>query len=152
MIDRELAAFFQEGLAIQVGTRNERLEPNGVRAVALTVNPAGTHVVVYVPTVAAKQILPDLKDNGQAAIVLVRPTDEKSSQIKGVFEAAHEATDDEREIVLSQWGQLLEYFAAVGLPPIAVQSWITWPCVGIRLRVTALFNTTPGPGAGAAIT
>jgi hypothetical protein len=91
MIDVELAAFLQEGIAIQLGTRNERLEPNGVRVVAVAVEAGGRHLVAYVPEAAVSHVLPDLESNGQAALV----------------------------------------FAA------------------IRLRVTAIFNQTPGPNAGA---
>ena len=55
MIDKELAAFLQEGLAIHIGTRNARLEPNGARVVAVRVEDDGTHVVAYVPKLAAPQ-------------------------------------------------------------------------------------------------
>ena len=41
MIDKELAAFLQEGIAIQLGTRNARLEPNGARVVAVKVEDDG---------------------------------------------------------------------------------------------------------------
>ena len=61
MIDKELAAFLQEGLAINIGTRNARLEPNGARVVAVTVDDDGPHLVAYVPDAAAAQVLPDLR-------------------------------------------------------------------------------------------
>ena len=61
MIDVELAAFLQEGIAIQLGTRNARFEPNGVRVVAVTVDGDGRHLVAYVPDAAAPQVLPDLE-------------------------------------------------------------------------------------------
>jgi hypothetical protein len=37
----------------------------------------------------------------------------------------------------------------LGLPRIATDGWVTWPCTAIRLRVQAVFDQTPGPGAGA---
>ena len=49
MIDKELAAFLQEGIAIQIGTRNANLEPNGARVVAIKVEDDGQHVVAHVP-------------------------------------------------------------------------------------------------------
>jgi len=35
---------------------------------------------------------------------------------------------------------------------VATKAWVTWPAVAIRVRANALFNQTPGPGAGAPIT
>ena len=48
MIDEQLAAFLQEGVGIHIGTRNDALEPNGARAIAVKVEDDGMHLVVYV--------------------------------------------------------------------------------------------------------
>ena len=148
MIDVELAAFLQEGIAIQLGTRNERLEPNGVRVVSVAVDPDGRHIVAYVPDAAVAQVLPDLQSNGQAALVFARPPDERACQVKGIFAGAHPATDAELAIVAAQWQRWLERLASIGLQLEVFQHWQTKPCVAIRVKPTALFNQTPGPGAG----
>ncbi len=149
MIDAELAAFLEEGVGIQLGTRNERLEPNGVRVVAVAVERDGIHVVAYVPAVSAGQVLPDLESNAQAAIVFARPPDERACQLKGTFAGARAATEEERETVLAQWDRWLDRLASVGFSRPTFVHWITWPCVAIRLQVNAIYNQTPGPGAGA---
>jgi hypothetical protein len=149
MIDQELAAFFQEGIAIQLGTRNDHLEPSGVRVVAAAVEPDGSHVVAYVPTAAARHVLPDLESNGQAAIVFARPPDERACQLKGTFAGARAATADEREFVQAQWNRWLDRLTTIGIGRPTFEHWTTWPCVAIRIRVNAIFNQTPGPGAGA---
>jgi hypothetical protein len=151
MIDKELAEFLQEGVAIHVGTRNERLEPNGARVTAVAVEGGGTHIVVYVPTAAAGRVLPDLQANGQAALVFGRPTDDRACQVKGVFENVRDVTDTDRALALGQWERSLASFEQIGIPRTLSTSWSVWPCVAVRLRVTALFNQTPGPGAGAPI-
>jgi hypothetical protein len=148
MIDAELASFLQEGIAIQLATRTERLEPNGVRVVAAAVED-GVHVVAYVPDVAAKQVLADLESNGAAALVFSRPPDERSCQVKGVFAGARPATAEERAPVLAQWNRWLDRLGTIGYPRPTFEHWTTWPCVAIRVRVNAIFNQTPGPGAGA---
>jgi hypothetical protein len=149
MIDTELAAFLQEGIAIQLGTRNARLEPNGARVVAVTVEGDGRHLVAYVPDAAAPQVLPDLEANGQAALVFARPPDERACQVKGTFTSARPASEAERAGVLAQWDRWLDRLAAIGVPRATLEPWITWPCTAIRLRVTAIFDQTPGPNAGA---
>jgi hypothetical protein len=149
MIDTELAAFLQEGIAIQLGTRNARLEPNGARVVAVTVEGDGRHLVAYVPDAAAPQVLPDLEANGQAALVFARPPDERACQVKGTFTSARPASEAERAGVLAQWDRWLDRLASIGVPRATLEPWITWPCTAIRLRVTAIFDQTPGPNAGA---
>jgi hypothetical protein len=149
MIDEELAAFLQEGIAIQLGTRNERLEPNGVRVVALTVEGDGRHVVAYVPQSAAVQVLPDLEANGQAALVFARPPDERACQVKGTFTGARAATDGDRPVVLGQWERWRDRLGSIGYPRATSENWVVWPCVAVRIRVQAIFDQTPGPNAGA---
>ena len=151
MIDAELAAFLEEGLGIQLGTRNARLEPTGVRVVAAAVEPDHVHLIAYVPEVCGAQILPDLESNGEAAVVFARPPDERACQLKGTFVGARAATGDERQIVLAQWDRWLDRLASVGYARGMFEHWIAWPCLAVRIRVSAIFNQTPGPGAGARV-
>jgi hypothetical protein len=151
MIDTELAAFLQEGVGIHIATRNGAMQPNGARGIAVTVEADGAHLVVYVAKIAAARILPDLEDNGQAAVSFGRPVDDRACQVKGVFAGGRDATDDERAAVLAQWDGFLGSLEKIGIPRAATKTWVTWPAVAIRLRVNALFNQTPGPGAGAPI-
>jgi hypothetical protein len=149
MINEELAAFLEEGIAIQLGTRNLHLEPSGARVVAVAVDADGTHLVAYVPEAAARHVVPDLESNGQAALVFARPPDERACQVKGIFAGARAATADERAAVLAQWDRWLDRLTTIGCPRAAFEHWETWPAVAIRVRVNAIFNQTPGPGAGA---
>lgn len=148
MIERELAEFLEGPVGIHVGTRNERLEPSGARCVAVAVEPDGAHLLVYLAEVAAERVLPDLEANGQAAVGFARPVDERASQVKGVFVSARAATEAERPRVIAQWESFLDNLEQIGIGRAAYAAWVTWPCVAIRLRATALFNQTPGPGTG----
>ena len=151
MISSELAAFLEEGIAIQIGTRNDRLEPNGARVVAVRVEDEGRHVVAFVPALGAPQVLPDLESNGQAALVFARPPDERAVQVKGVFAGSARAGAKDKPFVLDQWERWVVRLTSIGLPRELTERWQTWPCVAVRLRVTALFDQTPGPRAGASL-
>lgn len=151
MIDKALASFLEEGIAIQLGTRNERLEPNGVQVLAVKVGNDGTRLVAWVPDIAMRQVLPDLESNGQAALVFARPPDERACQVKGVFEGTTVPSGNDRRFVLDQWDRWLERLASIGYPRVAFEHWPTWPCTGVHVLVTALFNQTPGPNAGGAL-
>jgi hypothetical protein len=96
-------------------------------------------------------VLPNLEDNGLAAIVFARPPDERSCQVKGVFAGAQAAAAADRAFVVGQWHRWLQRLTTIGLPLETLEGWDAWPCVAIRVRVTALFNQTPGPNAGVAL-
>jgi hypothetical protein len=146
-----MTGFLQQGLAIHIGTRNQDLQPNGARVVALQVDDDREHVVVFVPAAAAPRVLRDLEANGQGAIAVARPTDDRAAQVNGVFVDSREATDADRPLIDAQWRACLAQLEMVGIPSAATVNWGVWPCVAIRLRINALFDQTPGPKAGAAV-
>ncbi len=150
-LDPEMSAFLQQGLASHIGTRNEELGPSGARVVALRVEDDRQHVVAFLPAVSAPRVLEDLEANGQGAIAVARPVDDRAAQVKGTFVESWPATEADRETVETQWRAASAQLAMVGIPPIATANWAVWPCVAIRLRVNALFDQTPGPKAGAEV-
>jgi len=149
MLDKHLAEFLEEGLSTHIASRNARLEPNAARVAALQVDADGGHVTAYVPTVSAGPILEDLRANGQVAVVTARPPDERGCQVKGVFVEARAATEAERAVVTVQWERFRDRLEMIGLPRVATDGWVTWPCTAVRFQVQAVFDQTPGPGAGA---
>jgi hypothetical protein len=151
VVTPDLAAFIEGGVSIHIATRNDRLEPWGGRVAAVKIDPDGTHVTAYLPKVTAGPIVANLKANGQAALGFGRPSDDRACQIKGVFVTARAAAARERALVDRQWDAFLADLAQIGFPRQVTEGWKTWPALAIRLRVTALFSQTPGPGAGAAI-
>lgn len=151
MIDATLAGFLEEGLGIHIGTRNERLEPNGARAVAVKVDADGTHISVYLADVAAARVLPDLRSNGQAAITFGRPIDERACQVKGTFVGARAVTEDERPFMLAQRDAFVANLEMIGVARAGSAAWITWPAVVVTIKATHIFNQTPGVDASAPI-
>jgi hypothetical protein len=152
MLDRSLTEFLERGLAIHIGTRNARMRPNGCRVTAVRVEEQGQNLVVYVPKAATPAVLEDLRDNGQAAVSLTRPIDDRAVQVKGVFVSERDADPSEEAFVLGQWQALLSELDAMGLAAMnSTSSWSMWPCVAITLRVNAVFSQTPGPEAGAVL-
>lgn len=149
MIDDALSAFLQQGVAINIGTRNARLEPSASWVPAAVVEPGGTHLLVYVPSAGATAVLADLRDNGRAALVFARPQDDRACQVKGMFESVRDALDSDRPEIERQWAGFRRQLDLIGTPGEGAREWISWPCVAVRLRVTALFSQTPGPDAGA---
>ncbi len=148
MIDAQLASFLQEGLGLQVGTRDAALRPSGGRAVALTVDPDGRHIVVYIPEVAIGRLLPDLESNGHAAVSIGRPMDDRACQIKGTVVDIRQAEDHERAVITTQFTSYLGQLEMIGIPRAVASCWTNWPARAVRLKVTAIFEQSPGPSAG----
>jgi hypothetical protein len=151
MLDDSLVAFLQQGVAINIGTRNARLEPSASYVGAALVDADRKHLTVFVPEIGADAVLLDLQANGQAAVVFARPEDDRACQVKGTFVSARPATDDESSVVHEQFTAFLRQLAIIGMPGESTRSWIVWPALAVRLRVTAVFDQTPGPKAGAVI-
>ena len=151
MIDPQLRAFLEGGQSIHIASRTARLEPNGARASAVRVEDDHLHVMVYVPEVAAGRVVPDLRANGAAAVSFARPVDDRACQIKGIFVEARPATDAERSLVEQQSLGFRANLERIGIPHVVTTGLIIWPSVAIRLRATAIFEQTPGPGAGALV-
>ena len=148
MISGDLADFLQQGVGIYVGTRNSALEPNGARAIAARVERDGAQLVVFLASVAAVRILPDLEQNGLAAVTFGRPVDERACQVKGTFVAARPARDDERPLLDAQWEGFTRQLEMIGVAREARSAWLRWPAMAITLKPTAVFEQTPGPAAG----
>lgn len=152
MLDRTLTEFLEMGLAIHLGTRNGRLEPNGCRVTAVRVEDQGTHLIAYVPKSAPPAVLEDLQSNGQAAISIARPADDRAVQIKGRFVSMRDVDASEETFVLAQWKGFLNQLDMIGFnASTSTTGWSMWPCVAVKIRVTQIYSQTPGPDAGAVL-
>jgi len=149
MLNPEVAVFIQGGQDIRVATCNARLEPIGCRVVAAVVDAGGTHVTAFLPERSAMAMLENLEANPEAALCFGRPTDDRACQVKGRFVGARPATDAERAIIEAQLALLGQQMAMIAIPEVAFAGWVHWPAVAVTIKVTAVFNQTPGPGAGA---
>ena len=152
MLNHTLAAFLQEGLGIHIGTRNDRLEPSGARAIAVAVDDDGSHLVVYVADVAAARLRPDLSVSRQVAVSFGRPIDDRACQVKGELVSVRTAEPHEREMIRRQFEGFLANLELIGIPRAGAANWIVWPALAIRLKATAVFEQTPGPAAGTPLT
>ena len=151
MLDRSLTEFLEQGLAIHIGTRDGRLRPNGCVVTAVRVEEEGRHLVAFIPKAVTPSVFDDLRGNGQAAISFTRPADDKAVQVKGEFLALEDVSAADEQFAREQWGGLLKQLDLIGLPGRATATWTLWPCVAVRIKVTALFSQTPGPEAGAVL-
>jgi hypothetical protein len=118
---------------------------------AVRVEDEGRHLVAFIPNAVTPAVFDDLRTNGQAAISFTRPSDDKAVQVKGEFVAVDDVPEADQQFAMSQLEGFLRQLDLIGLPGKATATWTLWPCVAVRIRVTALFSQTPGPEAGAVL-
>src|SRR4051794_4352615 len=68
-----------------LATRNAALEPLSALAFGLQPGSDGRELTVFLPAAVSPPTLANLRDNGQIAVSLVRPSDHRALQIKGVW-------------------------------------------------------------------
>ena len=151
MIPPALASFLEQGLSLHIGTRDEHHRPSGARAAAVVVESGGDHMLVFIADVAVARLLDDIRRNGQLAVDFGRPEDDRACQVKGSVVEIRAAHAHERDVVLRQWQGFLDQLEKIGIPRQMAKGWGHWPATVVRIKVTAVFEQTPGPLAGTAI-
>ena len=144
----ELYALLDGAAIMYIATRNAALEPLSTLAFGLQAAGDGREVTVFVPAALSPLILANLRDNGQMAVTLVRPTDHRSLQIKGTWAGERRATDDDRAFLARYRDVMLNEMGQVGVPQSAWARVAWWPAVALRMEVRETFVQTPGPSAG----
>jgi hypothetical protein len=148
VISEPLATFLESGLSINVATRDGELQPDGEVAWAVRVHDDRVHLTVFLYEKAAPAMLRNLQRHPEIALALDQPTSHRACQVKGRFVSARRGRTTERAEVERQVNGFFTELEAIGIPPAMVTGFKTWPCVAIEVRVTQLFEQTPGPGTG----
>lgn len=147
-ISDELAEFLSSGLSIVVATRDAALQPDGVAACAARVHEDRARLTVWFYEEAAAEMLRNLRQHPEIALDFDLPTSHRACQVKGTFVGSRPAREDERAEVDRQLDAFAEDLEKIGIPAAAFAGWKSWPCTAFEIRVTELFEQTPGPGAG----
>lgn len=149
MIPPELFEYLESGISVLVGTRDDRLFPDGCRAIGARVEDEGRGLTVFLPEATSVGVRANLQDNRRIAVGFCRPRDHRSIQIKGTVIELRPAEEADRETIDRYRRELVEEWGWVGIPPHVTERTAHRPCWAARLRVESIYLQTPGPGAGA---
>ena len=136
---------------MQIGSRNEALQPAHTYAVGAMVHDDRQTVTVFVPTARAERVLRDLRENGRIALGVALASHE-AYQLKGTYVSSRPADDADRARQEAYRAALLASALEAGYPeaiarPLTLGFAYT-PAVAITFRAEEVFLQTPGPGAG----
>jgi hypothetical protein len=143
-----IASFLEAGRSLTVASRDADLRPEGANAWAVKVHPDRTGLTVYLHEASGRRLLANLSKSPEIAILVDQPSLHRACQVKGTFLSSRKARAGERPEIERQIYGLAGELERIGVPGALLQGWETWPCVAFEVRVSALFEQTPGPGAG----
>jgi hypothetical protein len=144
----DLTPLLQGRCVVYIATRNAALEPLSTIAFGLQPASDGREVTVFLPAALSPPILANLRDNGQMAVTLVRPSDHRALQIKGVWAGERRTGEEDRAFLAQHRDEMLQEMGQVGVPRSAWRRLAWWPCLALRMEVRDTFVQTPGPSAG----
>ena len=154
-IDDALKTFIESGVSVVVGTRDEGLVPEIVRAWGPHVSRDRHTIRLCIPEATSVRTRTNLVGNGRIAVAFSLPSTYETVQLKG----RHLRTTKPSAEDLLRLDRHRESFAAlnesIGVPRAGVEAFWHRELAGSPLFVTvhfvvhAIFNQTPGPTAGA---
>lgn len=147
----DIAEFLKVGLGVLVATRDEQHIPHCVSGAAVFLS-APDQAVVFLPHFEAAPAIANVSANGAIAVVIEQPTTHRGIQLKGRATAVRDARPDEAADIAAFVGRTLEEYAMIGLAPAVIARLVFAPCKAVEFAFTSVFEQTPGPGAGRAVT
>ncbi|HET9943284.1 MAG TPA: hypothetical protein VFR05_08085 [Terriglobia bacterium] len=148
LISNDLKSFLESGLSINVASRDDELQANGVVAWAVRVHEDRNRLTIYLHKEAGRDMLRNLTTHPEIAVAFDLPTSHRACQIKGLFVSTRPARASERAEIERQVDRFFADMESIGIPRAMVSGLKTWPCVAIEFSTAQLFEQTPGPGAG----
>jgi hypothetical protein len=151
LIPESVVASLSGGLSLLVAACDAQARPVCCRGVGLEVSADRRRLTLYLPRVTAGSLTASLSERPNVALVLSRPNDYHTVQLKGVASGVREAGEAARatvEAFMEAFGNLVD---DLGVPRDLWRRVTHWPCVAIEVAVTEVYLQTPGPGAGASL-
>lgn len=144
----EVVTFAESGLSLLVGTRDEDLIPDSVRAVGIKIWPGSSQLTVFLPAATSARAVANARVTRQIAVTLSYPPTHRTIQIKGTVREVREAGADDRPVIEEYIGAFAEVLCSVGLSRHLTRRVTRWPAFAVDVEMVEVFAQTPGPGAG----
>ncbi len=131
-----------------VGTRDEALRPDAVRAVGVRVWPGASRLTVYLAVATSTRAVANARATEQLALTVSHPPTHRTYQIKGAVREVREAASEDRTLIDRYIDDFADVVAGVGLPRHITRRMTVWPAFALDVDIAEVFVQTPGPDAG----
>ncbi|PZQ65070.1 MAG: hypothetical protein DI570_02915 [Phenylobacterium zucineum] len=151
MIDPELARFLEGPVMILVAARGADGRPALGRGLGCAVE-GPRELVVNVGARQWAEVVAGMATGEVVALTFVRPADYRAVQIKGPLLALTPGDAGADERAAAYRASVIAGLGVQGVPQAQLDQWVGLePVVALRVRAEAIFEQTPGEGAGRAL-
>ena len=154
LLDRDRIALVAKGVSAIVASRDAALRPSIMRAVGSHISADGQEVTVYLRRSQSEQLLRDIAQTGEIAVVFSEPSSHQTLQLKARQATQRPATADDLPVLQAYQRSMVQEVGRVGYGPRYVAAMLAAPLadvVAVSFVPTSAFDQTPGPRAGAAL-
>jgi hypothetical protein len=148
ILNDDLVAFVSGPVSILAAGRDADLRPWLAHPVALRIGADRASLTVFLPDRPGATLLAVLAPGAPLAVTASHVPSLRSVQVKGLISTIRPATEKERPEIDKKAAGFTGDLAAIGFAPRVVRRLVTWPCTALEMRVEAVFEQSPGPGAG----
>lgn len=151
VLDEVHAAFIQYRVTMNVAARNASLITTITRALGCRVSDDRRRVTVFLPAERCQTLLDNLRANGVIAVVAVRPSTHESIQLKGADAMLAPLQEGDDVLMQAHLEQFVADLCGIGYTEAFARTVIpdrTGEIVAVAFTPLAVFQQTPGPGAG----
>lgn len=148
-----LAELVSRHVSIIVASRDRALRPHLMRAVGCRLSPDRRRMTLLMPLDRSAEVLADLRDNGQIAVVLSEPSSNQSIQVKGHDASVAPCGPDDPALAEAYLQGIVEELGQIGLTADVAHTILGHDAglVAVHFGIAAVFDQTPGPAAGRAL-
>ena len=154
LLDADRIAMVAKGVSAIVASCSAALQPSLMRAVGSRISADGQRVTVFLRRSQSAQLLRDIADTGQIAVVFSEPSTHRTLQIKAGAASQRPATADDLPVLQAYLASMQHEVGLVGYGPRYVAAMLSAPLddvVAVGFTPAVAFDQTPGPRAGAAL-
>lgn len=148
--DADRAAFMQSGVSISLGARDGHLRPSVTRGLGCRVLPDG-EVRVYVDAPLSQDLLRDVGETGQVAVVFSDIVSHRTLQVKAADARVQLLDADDQQVVEAYVDRFSGVVVALDYPgsvPRALLASDPAARAAVAFHPQEGFEQTPGPQAG----
>lgn len=154
LLDNARIAMVAKGVSAIVASRGADMRPSIMRAVGSHISTDGQEVTVYLRRSQSAQLLQDIAETGEIAVVFSEPSTHRTLQLKARAATQRPAHADDLPVLQAYLRSMEQEVGKVGYGPHYVAAMLTAPLedvVAVTFTPTSAFDQTPGPRAGAAL-
>lgn len=147
----EHAAFIEGGVSISIGGCSADNLPSLCRAIGCRVSADRRRVTVFVAGSHARPLLEDIRATGAIAVVISRPSNHRTLQLKGRDARVVLPAPDDLDLVERYRAAFVAELEPLGYAPPLIRTFLACApedVVALTFSPCEAFDQTPGPHAG----